>query len=1258
MTAHNVTVVTADTKTLGTTEDNEPYWYVVKDQFSIDERIAVKGDVHLILADGCNLNAEQGIQVQDEDKNMDNDSPNKLTIYGQMAGTGALTATGAENCAGIGSDYGSDVAAGTITINSGTVTATGGRMSAGIGSALRASHSGVITINGGMVTAKGAARGTGIGTGQSSDGDSRVIITGGIVTAEAGNTWVRGIGITSDAKDNCRDEFSTGENGHAYIIARTTSRDLGIGDQSGKENGRWRGVIDDSNASNKSFQVYGDQTLPTGITIPEGRTLTVPENTTLTIPKDGITLDGTIDVKGKLEVEPNAIIKGKGQITPDEKRLERSDESYKPAAPTPASVTSTLMTLDKLDDVEYSMNGTNWKEEPTFDKLAPEKAYTFYTRYKGRIYQPSEPSEAKLYTAFAAPENPEAHVTIDYAGETVTAHNGYEVSTQDWSDDEDEWGEWSKETSVYPDGWLRVRKAASGNIPVGDASKSVSFHDRPDRPKGLTVTDVSAEGASDGIIKGVDATMEYRREGEDTWKECPDGTLSDLAVGQYVVRYKATNENFASENAKINVGVVSQTATFCLNDGSITIREENGRIVVKQKGKEDVPIAGNDIRITGNGEFCGNWIEVDGVTTDVNVTLANVQMVDSGEIGVSSADNANVTFSLEGENHLRGRGLIIVSGNVIIDGLGSLTIGSNETPCEFGALIYPDDTGSLTVNGGTIDIYADYADILLATEETSLTVNGGILRSHTENDYAVYVGGAVAINGGTIELANTITSEKDVTVTGGSVTSGEIKPAPTDGTAPVYQTMVTGLGTSTVDALLLKQGDAVYEYGLPAETTTDGELSLYLPAGDYDGAAIIGGKLFSFAATSRESGETSSKATDTGISFDCPEDSRPTINQDGTVTLPGGSTIYKADGETITMPQDGGVFNPKDGSFTPSITNYTVTVNPGNGGTVSGSGNFASGETATVTATPNSGYKFVRWEENGKEVSTDATYSFTVTANRNLTAIFASTGGGGSVTPSYHALTFDTNGGSAIDKLRVQSGKTIDLSKYVPTREGYDFDGWYRDEALTEKIATVKLSRNTTIYAGWTQQEPEPAPSVSDIFIDVAPDAWYVDAVQFAYDQGIMTGTSATTFSPALTTTRGTIVAILHRLEGSPATSGDRFIDVATGDWYAEAVNWAASEGIVSGMSATTFAPNAPITREQLAAIIYNYADYKGMDVSKRADLSKYSDAARVSEWAEDVLSWANAEGLINGMTDTTLVPQEHATRGQVAAIFQRFLSK
>lgn len=153
-----------------------------------------------------------------------------------------------------------------------------------------------------------------------------------------------------------------------------------------------------------------------------------------------------------------------------------------------------------------------------------------------------------------------------------------------------------------------------------------------------------------------------------------------------------------------------------------------------------------------------------------------------------------------------------------------------------------------------------------------------------------------------------------------------------------------------------------------------------------------------------------------------------------------------------------------------------------------------------------------------------------------------------------------------------------------------------------------------------------------------------------------MAGTSSTTFSPDATTTRGMIVTILYRLEGTPAvSSASGFTDVADGQYYTNAVAWAAANNIVGGYGNGLFGPNDTITREQMAAILYRYAQYKGYDVTASTDLSGYSDAAQVSSYALAALQWANAEGLVNGTSDTTLTPGGSATRAQVAVILMRF---
>ncbi len=266
------------------------------------------------------------------------------------------------------------------------------------------------------------------------------------------------------------------------------------------------------------------------------------------------------------------------------------------------------------------------------------------------------------------------------------------------------------------------------------------------------------------------------------------------------------------------------------------------------------------------------------------------------------------------------------------------------------------------------------------------------------------------------------------------------------------------------------------------------------------------------------------------------------------------------------------------------------------------------------------------------EISTDASDNGAISVDRYATE-------GDEVT-----ITVSPDDAYLLDDLSVTAnGKDVELTA--------NSDGTY---TFTMPSADVRITATFAEDPDWTPDEPEePSTDVSEIFIDIARDAWYKDAVQYAYDNGLMTGVSDTEFAPEATTTRAMIVSILARLEGVESAQAAGFADVDD-EWYATAVNWAANVGVVNGYEDNTFRPNTAITREQLAAILMNYAAYKGEDVSNRADLTSYTD--QPSTWAEEAMSWAVAEGLISGVTNTELQPQGNATRAQVAAILQRYL--
>lgn len=179
-------------------------------------------------------------------------------------------------------------------------------------------------------------------------------------------------------------------------------------------------------------------------------------------------------------------------------------------------------------------------------------------------------------------------------------------------------------------------------------------------------------------------------------------------------------------------------------------------------------------------------------------------------------------------------------------------------------------------------------------------------------------------------------------------------------------------------------------------------------------------------------------------------------------------------------------------------------------------------------------------------------------------------------------------------------------------------------------------------------------------FTDVVAGTWYYGAAAYAYNNGLFAGMTPTTFAPNATMTRAMLVSVLWRLAGEPAPKApNTFVDVPDGAWYTDAVTWAAENGVVSGIGGRRFDPSGFVTREQTAEILYNYAHSKGYDVSARADLTAFPDAGSVSGWAEEALSWANAAGLINGTVrdgQTILDPQGSASRAQVAMILMNYV--
>ena len=530
-------------------------------------------------------------------------------------------------------------------------------------------------------------------------------------------------------------------------------------------------------------------------------------------------------------------------------------------------------------------------------------------------------------------------------------------------------------------------------------------------------------------------------------------------------------------------------------------------------------------------------------------------------------------------------------------------------------------------------------------------------------------------------------------------------------------------GTNEYISVIIADSSGAQYYGRVAQpTATDGKVEITIPSGLADGTYTLyvfseqynGGEqddtkltdyasAFETVALTVSSDTTASPAAlDFGSKTvgytEAPAAQTVTLtntgNQNVTVTLPASANYTITAGEgfansTATLapngtaaftvqPNTGLTAGDYDETLTVSggsdvsasielsfevLETYTLTVdlNGGSGSTIGGE--YTAGEVVNIDAGSRSNYRFDGWTSSKGGSFADASSASTTftmpAADTTITAAWSYIGGGGSTT-DYYRLTFETNGGSEISSIRRAEYTTIDLTDYTPTREGYEFTGWYADENLTEKITSIRLTRNTTVYAGWEEIKENPSTGFENPFTDVSESDWFFNDVKFVYQNGLMNGTSATTFSPEGTTSRGMIVTILWRMAGSPDMEdkiwGYPFADVDATAYYGTAVYWARLNGIAGGYDDATFGPNAPINREQMAVMMYRYAQYMGYDTTQGGmAIREYADYGQVSSYALEAMDWANATGIVTGTSESTLSPQGQATRAQAAAMFTRF---
>ncbi len=1177
-------------------------WYVVKGTITITGRVTVSGEVHLILADGCRLTAQEGISVAE--------AGSCLTIYAQSteeASMGQLDATGNGDNAAIGGSgahnkgvitinggrvtatatgYGAGIGGGgrgdggadntiygPITINGGIVTAKGGYNShgaAGIGGG-KGNGGCTITINGGKVTATGGGGNSGAGIGGGSwAGGGTIIISGGSVTATGGGGSA-GIGGGS-GYNGSEGSFSTGENGNAFIVATSIGATTNIND--------WSGVIFRGNAG----RVYGvDVTLTEDATVPENATLTVPEGSTLTVPA-GVTLTnrGTVVNNGK--------VAGDGTVS--------NYAAWEGQASSAAKLrTASVTTVSAL------LNGAAVNSAPD-DSTVTVRAVMC-------------DREDSLYPAIS--------------GKVAFTANGRALGT-----------------ARVENGKAEVPLTLDGSVGQYHIQAAYSGGEGTDPSHGL----LDSSGTMDIAVEG--ARPIYN---------------------------------------------------FLLNNGNIQITKDAGGVItVEQGGEKRVLSVPAPIRITGEpGEPTPNTISVWG---GVEIILSGVNQ-GGGNDGNSwkapiaierGGESGTVTLTLEGENVLAASGSydqgISVRGRctLTIQGPGSLKIGGENTRMGIG-IGGRHETGNVVINGGVLDITAqnvaigsDNMMMMPGEDAPSITINGG----------SVELSG----NGNKIKASEN-GSFGSVTITGGSISgvAGEdgILPAPTDGKgkALVPVTVSTGKTDTPVDAL----GITGTEYGSPAKTDGNGNLTLYLPKpgsgeeAEYTGLAIIGGEVQELTASAKPDGAGTGSAEGTGIRVETPEDAKPEIQSDGSIELPGGSRVTKGNA-TITVPEGGGTVKPAgngrvevSGGSTITPAGGTAMIMGPQGGTVDGAGNVTVPGDGSVTISDGKGGNItITVPKDGGTINPGTGRGVIVPAgSRVQTGGVTQTipegggvvmpgggsfpgggnpGGGGpgdsdSAPPDYPPTveTHGEGGTASVTPSRPGAGDAVTITPKPDT--GYEVDQVTVTDKGGRSVAVTENPDGTftfTQLAGKVKIEVSYKPIVSswqDPYGDVSENAWYSDAVRFVAENGLMNGYGDGRFGPDDELSRAQLAQILyHHAQRPDLTDAGPFADVPNGIWYTDAVTWAAANGIVGGYGNGMFGPGDPVTREQLAVMLWRYSG----SPAAAGQALHFADADQTSDWALEAMCWAVENGILNGYGDGTLAPGGQATRAEAAQMLRKFM--
>ena len=730
------------------------------------------------------------------------------------------------------------------------------------------------------------------------------------------------------------------------------------------------------------------------------------------------------------------------------------------------------------------------------------------------------------------------------------------------------------------------------------------------------------------------------------------GTQSIELGGGAILAYSESaarivgNGGYKGTNADGEAYIYSSFGEALKTDADKTVELLNdyvGNSGIVISGDEGIlDLAGHTYTYTGatNGAV---WASDDGTTVDV--TIKNGTVISENTDGVAlHGDNKNIVLDNVSliVNGSESYG-IVTNGSHTNDNVALQNNSVLEVPNGI-AMYFPSKNGKVLIDNSNITAHTGVqvcgGNSVLEVNNSTITANGTpIEKSGTENDGPVLDGAAVSV----LSRYQGDGENTKVSLNGGTYESKETEAVKAYRFQKVSDHWVTNDQTNLtnkIDSIAISDGNFIgggvdkAPFDIDETAVKDGHSVTQVTGGHF--SATLDDKYLDDRLTIEV--QTPTKNPQAPVSY------HPNIDE----------ALEEAKNDTSSTVQP----------INPSAETVVVTFNINGGEGAPASVTIEKNKTITLPLPTREGYTFLGWQDKAGVIY-KAGDSKSITDNVTFTAVWeANSTGGGTVVKRYDVTLADTDNGS-ITATHKRASKNSTVSITATPADGYVVDAVTVTEKDGDKVEVTKKDDNkytfkmpasdVTVKVTFKAEQTEPEQPSDMPFTDVAKDAWYFPAVEYVFNNGLMNGTTATTFAPNVNLNRAMMAAVLYNMEGQPdCDKSGLFSDVADGKWYTDAVNWAASNNIVSGMPDGTYAPDQALTREQMASILYRYAEYKGIDVSARADLSTFTDGTTVSPWAQDVVQWAVAEKLMSG-NGNELQPKGTATRAQVATVLMNY---